>query len=148
MGQRIYLKLDGIEGGCAGERRGWMELTNVSESLTSNDGRENTAWHDVSISRLCDRATPLLARAAAQGRRFPEALVEICDGGDVVQIRLKLTDVAFRSWALSSVRENPEPAPFENLSLTAAGVEWTWQPGSPAPVRTAYASQSELSLGR
>lgn len=143
MGQRIYLKLDGIEGACAGPRRGWMELTNVSESLTTNDGRETAAWHDVSIARLCDKASPLLARAAAQGRRFPEALVDVCDGGDVVQIRLKLSDVAFRSWAMSSVRENPEPAPFENLSLTAAAVEWIWQPGSPAPVRAAYEPRAE-----
>ncbi|HYE98492.1 MAG TPA: type VI secretion system tube protein Hcp, partial [Planctomycetota bacterium] len=89
------------------------------------------------------RATPLLARAAAQGRRFPEALVEICDGGDVVQLRLRLTDVLIRSWALSSVRESPEPAPYENCSLTAAAVEWIWLPASALPVRASYQPQAE-----
>ena len=143
MGQRIYLKIDGVEGSGTADRRGWMELTNASQALSTHDGREASAWHDVSISRICDRATPLLARAAAVGRRFPEAVLEITDGAEAVRLRLTFRDLALRNWSLSAVRENPEPAPYENFSLAAAAVEWTWNPGSAAPVRAAFEPGAE-----
>jgi type VI secretion system secreted protein Hcp len=134
-----YLKLEGIAGDCADAgHRDWIVLDSFSHSLCGpqeRGGRTNLS--DVAISRLADRATPLLARSTAEGRHFKEAILELCttDGTKPKFMELRFTNVRLTSYSLSGAPQSDAPTPYENLTLQFEKIEWLYFPDAFGTVR-------------
>ncbi|HVR85877.1 MAG TPA: type VI secretion system tube protein Hcp [Planctomycetota bacterium] len=156
MGYATFLRLDGICGECIEEaHRGWLVVDSFSHSLCGaqpQGGQVTLA--DLSIARFVDRATPLLAQAAAEGRIFKEAVLELCrtDGtkGKFMEIRLSRVRVTMHS--LSGGPQTDMRTPYENLSVGFDKIEWHYYPAafeareeSGADVRTGWSSPSALA---
>jgi type VI secretion system secreted protein Hcp len=128
MAYNVYLKLAGVTGDCADERRkGWIEIDSFSQSLhRAGPEPEAPSQHDLNIARMADASTPVLARACAEGRHFPEAVIEFCrrEGGREVFLELRLTDVQIQSYSLSGGPAGDVRAPYENLFVRVGKVEW------------------------
>jgi type VI secretion system secreted protein Hcp len=160
MGYQLYLRIPGIPGGCAEEHHAdWIELEAFSQSL-SQTGEEfaGDVHQDFSLTKMVDRSTPLLARSCAEGRRFAEAVLEVCrrEGERECFMTLRLWDVRLihHSMSGSSVAGDPSVGPYESLSLRYAKVEWSVEPraqrpgrlGAPPEVRAAWATERYQEL--
>jgi type VI secretion system Hcp family effector len=156
MGYATYLKLDGISGECAEEaHRGWLVVDSFSHSVCgaqSQGGQVSLA--DLSIAKFVDRATPLLARATAEGRMFKEAVIELCRTDDTKGkfMELRLSGVRVTSHSLSGGPQSDVRTPYENLSLGFDKIEWNYFPGAfeekektGSEVRTGWSSQSAVA---
>ena|SRR5579862_232635 len=156
MGYVTYLKLDGIGGECVEEaHRGWLAVDSFSHSVcgAAPQGGQGTL-SDLSIARFVDRATPILARAAAEGRMFKEGVLELCrtDGTKGKFLELRLSKVRVTMHSLSGGPQSDLRTPYENLSLGFEKIEWNYLPAAfeeqreaAAEVRAGWSSQSALA---
>jgi len=156
MGYTTYLKMDGITGECVEEaHRGWLIVDSFSHSVCGAQPQGGPATlADLSIARFVDRATPLLARAAAEGRMFKEAVVELCRTDDAKGkfMELRLSRVRVTMHSLSGGPQSDVRTPYENLSLGFDQIEWNYfpaafetKPQAMAEVRTGWSSQTALA---
>ena len=153
MGYSTYLKIDGLVGDCAEEaHRGWHAVDSFSHAVT---GQQTTQGGphlgELSIAKFVDRATPLFARATAEGRLFREALLELCrtDGTRVRFMALKMSNVRVSMHSLTGGTQGDQRTPYENLCLSFEKIEWLYYPSafepkaeSEAEVRTSWSVQS------
>ncbi|MBI3857450.1 MAG: type VI secretion system tube protein Hcp [Planctomycetes bacterium] len=139
MSYTAYLKLEGIDGDCGDPARaGWMLIDSFNQNVNGPQERGGrTTMTDVSVTKLADRATPQLARATAEGRRFREALIELCvqDGSKAKFMEIRLTNVHVTNYGLSGAPQSDARTPFENLMLAFEKIEWVYLPGAFAPGR-------------
>jgi type VI secretion system secreted protein Hcp len=88
MAADFYLQIDGIKGESADSKHvGWIECASVNWSLnqpksaTASTGGGHTAERaeltEISISKLVDLASPILAQACACGKTIPKAKLEM-----------------------------------------------------------------------
>lgn len=154
MGYNTYLKLDGLAGDCAEEaHRGWMTLDSFTHSVCGQQpGGGQVSLSDLSVSKLCDRSTPLLARAAAEGRRFKEARIQLCrtDADKAVFMELRLSQVRVTMHSISGGPQGDLKTPFESLSLGFDKIEWFYYPGAFEPkaepeVKAGWSSQAAMA---
>jgi len=155
MGYNTYLHLEGIPGECAEEaHRGWLTVDSFSHSV-SNPAQGNGAFlRDLSVARYVDRATPLIARATAEGRLFREARLELCrsDGTRARFMEIRLGKVRLTMHSLSVSPQADVRTPFESLNLSYEKIEWLYFPSAfePAPeaageVRAGWSGQTALA---
>jgi type VI secretion system secreted protein Hcp len=136
MGYATYLKLDGLVGDCAEEaHRGWVFVDSFNHTL-SHDGRGGQVHlGEMSIAKCVDRATPLLARAAAEGRLFRQACLEFCqtEGARSKFMEIRLEGVRVTMHSLSGGSPGDTRTPFENASLGFEKIEWSYYPSAFEP---------------
>ena len=83
----VYLQIDGIKGESNDSKHaGWIECSSVNwklhqpRSATASTGGGHTAERaelsDVSFTKLCDVASPILAQHCAMGKTIPKAKFE------------------------------------------------------------------------
>jgi type VI secretion system secreted protein Hcp len=88
MAADYYLQLDGIKGESADSKhQGWIECASISwnihqpKSATASTGGGHTAERaelsEISISKLVDLASPMLAQLCACGKTIPKAKLEM-----------------------------------------------------------------------
>lgn len=88
MAADYYLQLDGIKGESADSKHvGWIECTSINwsihqpKSATASTGGGHTAERaelsDISIHKLVDLASPMLAQLCACGKTIPKAKLEM-----------------------------------------------------------------------
>jgi type VI secretion system secreted protein Hcp len=88
MAADFYLQLDGIKGESTDSRHaGWIECSSVNwsitqpKSATASTGGGHTAERaelaDISIHKLVDLASPMLAQLCACGKTIPKAKLEM-----------------------------------------------------------------------
>ena len=88
MAADFYLQLDGIKGESADSKhQGWIECTSINwaisqpKSATASTGGGHTAERaelsEISISKLVDLASPMLAQLCACGKTIPKAKLEM-----------------------------------------------------------------------
>lgn len=134
MGYLAYLKLDGIAGECADAgHKGWMAIDSFNQNVCGpqeHGGR--TTLTDFAIARLADRATPQLARAAAEARPLGEAVLELCipDGAKPKFMEIRLANVRIVNYGISGAPQNDARTPYENLMLQFDKVEWIYFPNA------------------
>lgn len=155
MSYAAYLHLDGILGDCAEEaHRGWLTVDSFSHSVSSPQQGRETFLGDLSIARIVDRATPLLARATAEGRLFREVRLELCrtDGSRARFMELRLSNARLTMHALSGSPQADVRTPYESLNVACEKIEWLYYPAAfePAPeaaseVRAGWSGQTALA---
>lgn len=88
MAADFYLQLDGIKGESAdAKHQGWIECTSVNwsitqpKSATASTGGGHTAERaelsEITVSKLVDLASPVLAQTCACGKTIPKARLEM-----------------------------------------------------------------------
>jgi len=130
-----FIKIDPIEGESTDNKhKDWIEVLSfshgVSQPITSSDtgGRigQGSNHQDFSITKVLDKASPLLALYCCTGTRIPSALVELCrTGGD----KEKFMEYKFQDILVSSVQPKgtiTDVLPLEEVSFNYGKIEWTY----------------------
>ena len=137
MAADFYLQLDGIKGESTDSKhQGWIECTLVHwnikqpKSATASTGGGHTAERaelsEISISKLVDLASPMLAQTCACGKTIPKAKLEMlrADGNGEP---IKYFEVELENVLIGHV----EPSfsgnfPTETLGLKFSRVKWKY----------------------
>jgi len=132
VGYTAYLRIDGLAGDCIDpDHRHWYAVDGFGHSLSSPPQRSAApALWDFSISKFCDRSTPQLARAAAEGRYFKEAVLELVqtDGAKARFMEIRFEKVRITNYSISGAPQQEVRAPYENFSLGFEKIEWAYFP--------------------
>lgn len=134
MSYLAYLKLEGIAGECTDPgHKDWMAIDSFNQNVCGPQDRGGrTSMTDFAVARLADRATPQLARAAADGRHFKEAVLELCipDGAKTKFMEIRLSKVRITSYGISGAPQNDARTPYENMMLQFEKIEWVYFPNA------------------
>lgn len=137
MSYQAYLKLEGIAGDCVEPaHRDWMVVESFNQNVNGPQelgGR--TTMTDIAIQKFADRATPILARATAEGRHFKEAILELCvpEGAKPKFLEIRLTNVRLTNYGISGAPQSDTRTPYENLMLAFTKIEWLYFPNAFVP---------------
>ena len=133
-----YLQIEGVKGESADSAHtGWIECQSVNyaihqpKSATASTGGGHTAERaelsDLSISKMVDLASPILAQACAAGKTFPKARLEFMradgDGQPVKYYEIELENVL-----IGHVAPGITDGTFmhESLGLKFSKVRWRY----------------------
>jgi type VI secretion system secreted protein Hcp len=138
MAADYYLQLDGIKGESADARHAsWIECTTINwtitqpKSATASTGGGHTAERaelsEISITKLVDLASPMLAQLCACGKTIPKAKLEMqrADGnGEPV----KYFEVELENVLIAHIGPHfgGGDFPFESLGLKFSKVRWRY----------------------
>jgi type VI secretion system secreted protein Hcp len=129
-----FMKISSVPGESTDDQhKDWIELLSFSwgvhqpKSVVSSAGSlaaERADFHDFSITKVVDKASPKLATACASGEHFNEVKVEICRAGGDKQkyMEYKLTDVIITSFRPAGHKAG-ETLPVEEVTLSYGKVE-------------------------
>lgn len=138
MATDFYLQIEGVKGESTDDRhKDWIECQTVNWSLTqpksatASTGGGHTAERcelsEISISKLVDLASPLLAQLCACGKTIPKAKIEMqrADGhGEPVKyFEVELENVLIAHLAPSF---GGGDFPSESLGLKFSKVRWKY----------------------
>ena len=137
MSYQAYLKLEGIAGDCADPgHKDWMVLESFNQNVNGPQERGGRAsMTDLAVTKLSDRSTPQLARAAAEGRHFKEAVLELCvpDGAKPKFLEIRITNVRVTNFGISGAPQSDTRTPYENVLLGFDKIEWLYFPNAFVP---------------
>ncbi|NYE62549.1 type VI secretion system secreted protein Hcp [Duganella sp. 1224] len=134
----VYLQIDGIKGESSDdEHQGWIECTSVSwlmsqpKSATASTGAGHTAERcelsDISLTKLVDLASPMLAQHCACGNVFRKANIEFLradgDGQRVKYYEIEMENVLIAHLAPSI---SPGDVLTEQVSLKFGKIKWRY----------------------
>jgi len=134
MAETFYVFMKNIKGAVTEQKhKDWIDAQSYSFGL-SNDSSVgagtqknrvmgSTRLHDISFSRLMDKASPQLMQAAAEGRNFDEVKVEFVrpgKQGEEVYQTMKFENCVITSWQGSG---HGGTQGSESLSLNFVKVE-------------------------
>jgi type VI secretion system secreted protein Hcp len=138
MAADFYLQLDGIKGESGDSKhKDWIECTSVNYSITqpksataSTSGghtAERAELTEISINKLVDLASPMLAQNCACGKTFLKARLEFMradgQGEPIKYFELELENVLIGHVAPSFAGG---PFPSENIGLKFSKVRWRY----------------------
>jgi type VI secretion system secreted protein Hcp len=138
MAADYYLQLDGIKGESADSRHaGWIECTSINwsitqpKSATASTGGGHTAERaelsEISISKLVDLASPMLAQLCACGKTIPKAKLEMLradgNGEPIKYFEVELENVLIAHIGPSF---GGGDFPAESLGLKFSKVRWRY----------------------
>jgi type VI protein secretion system component Hcp len=119
----IFLSMDGVVGESQDSgHRGWMLVQGISWASAHATPPQSST---VTISKLLDAASPLLAVAGADGRHMRTATIDFV--GPVPGMPnaiMTLNDVAVIGYAVSGPTGSSPAPPLETLTLTFSRGEW------------------------
>jgi type VI secretion system secreted protein Hcp len=129
-----FLKLDGVKGESKDAKHkdeiqlesfSWGMSQQGSFATGSGGGTGKVSFHDISISKLLDKASATLMLFCANGKHIPSGLVTFRKAGEnpVEYLKIKLTDILVSSVQLGGSGE----VPHENVSLNFSKVEFEYQ---------------------
>jgi len=98
----------------------------ISTPVGGGGGAGKASFSDLSLTKLLDKASPLLYSYAAQGRHIPTAVLTLRRSGanPFEFYRITLTDVLISSVQTSGGGD----VPSESLSLNFTKIEWRYTP--------------------
>ena len=133
-----YLKIEGIPGESTDDKhKDWIEVLSFSwgvnqpKSSASTSGSrsaERADFHDFTITKLLDKASPKLAIGCASGEHYKTATLEICRaGGDKIKyMEYKLSDVMITSYVPGGHSAGNEVLPIDEVHFTYGKIEWKY----------------------
>ncbi len=145
MAYTLNLRIDGIEG----DQRDGMALEGFGHNISGATGRSAAPMvSDFSFSRICDRATPLLALAAAEGRYFKGAVLELArtDGDKAKFMEVRLTRIRVTNHNISGAPGGDAKAPYENFGLSFEKIEWVYVTGPGQECRTDWVNEAAMAV--
>lgn len=133
-----FMKIENVDGESSDDKhKGWIEVLSYSwgidqpsTSSASSHGSlsaERANFHDFSIVKALDKASPKLLTACASGEHLPKATLEICRAGGEKEPFMKytLTDVLVKGVRPGGSGKG-EAIPLEELSLSYGKIEWEY----------------------
>jgi type VI secretion system secreted protein Hcp len=137
MAADYYLQLDGIRGESADSKhQGWIECASINWSIhqpksatTSTSGghtAERAELHEISIHKLVDLASPVLAQHCAMGKTIPKAKLEMmrADGNGEP---IKYFEVELENVLIAHIAPNfAGNIGGESLGLKFSKVKWKY----------------------
>jgi type VI secretion system secreted protein Hcp len=130
-----FLKIDGITGESTDDKhKDWIEVlsyswganqpTSGTASSSGGASAERANFHDFTIEKTLDMASPKLAIACAGGQAFKSVSLELCRaGGD----KMKYMEYKLTNCIISSITNNGGGGePSESLSFNYGKVELTY----------------------
>jgi type VI secretion system secreted protein Hcp len=134
-----FLKIDGIPGESTDDKhKDWMEILSFSYSVTQpTSGSASTSggataqranFHDFSIVKALDKASPKIFLACADGTHIKQITVELCRaGGDKVKyMEYKLTNSIISSYRPGGSSHGGEALPLEEVAFNYGKIEVTY----------------------
>jgi type VI secretion system secreted protein Hcp len=130
----VFLKLDGIEGESTDSRHAkeidvsaWSLGVTNSGSAGGGGGTGRPAFTDLAVTKLVDRATPLLMLAVATGRHLRSAKLTLTSGGPhpLEYLIIDLEDVLVTSCLLADTADPDRPV--ENVTLDYGKIHVAYQ---------------------
>ena len=134
----VYLQIDGIKGESGdSEHPGWIECESVNwrlhqpKSATASTAGGHTAERaelsDVTFTKLCDVASPILAQGYATGKTIPKAKFEFfrADGQGA---RVKYYEVELDNVVIGEVAQAVAPGigMTDHVGLKFSKVKWRY----------------------
>lgn len=136
MAYETWFKIEGIDGAVLdGARRGWSAVPSFSQSVQTAHAN-GQPFQFSNLMRKMDRSSPLFARAAAEGRHFREALIELVSEAGAMRIRLQ--DVTIQNYSFNGGASDPEGMPLESIGLEAQKAEWSFTPAGGREVKSSW----------
>ncbi|HYL98384.1 MAG TPA: type VI secretion system tube protein Hcp [Blastocatellia bacterium] len=157
-----FLKISGVTGESTDSmHKDWIEVLSYSwgvhqpKSVVSSAGSlsaERADFHDFSVTKVLDKASPKLAVACASGEHFSDVTFEICRaGGDKVKyMEYKLTDVLITSCRPGGHSQAAEVLPIEEVTMSYGKIEMTYHQTDKATGKAqgAVAANYDLKLNK
>ena len=137
-----FLQIEGIPGESTdAAHQGWIEILSFNHAVVqpagaaqSRIGGRTGARVDVEdfvITKVVDKATPLLHLFCCQGKHIPTVKVELCEatGDKHAYMRYTMTDVIVSSVRPSGVaNEEVYARPIEEVSFNFGTIQWEYVP--------------------
>jgi len=137
-----FLQIEGIPGESTdAAHAGWIEILSFNHavvqpagSATSRIGGRTGARADVEdfvITKVVDKASPLLHLYCCQGKHIPSIKVELCQatGDKHMYMRYTMTDVIVSSVRPSGVaNEDVYARPIEEVAFNFGTIQWEYVP--------------------
>ncbi len=136
MASSYFLKIDGIAGGSQDrDHKGEIELESFSWGETHQAAAPAATAigkvhiKDFQVTKLMDKASPLLMLAAASGQHFKSAVLTAQKPGEPPQGYLTITlgDLMVSSYQT----EAGDPLPVDQVSFSFGRIEITYRPQRP-----------------
>jgi len=131
-----YMKIDGIPGESTDDKhKDWIEIAalnhgvrqRASASASSAGGgtSERSDHRDVSVTLLCDKATPKLFEASCTGKHLKDITIELCRAGGDKQ---KYLEIKLEQAIVSSVDLTGQKGRFPQIQVTFnyGKIKWTY----------------------
>jgi len=126
-----YLKIAGIDGQADdGDHKNWMDVLSIQYSVSregaGSDGLGPSAMFDIFVTRKSDEASPELAMACADGKRYDDAEFHLmcCINGEVkISDKIKLRNVAVKSYQFVAADAGQAATEVIGLGYDAIGHE-------------------------
>lgn len=138
MAADFYLQLEGIKGESADSQHpSWIEVISVNwtiaqpKSATASTGGGHTAERaelsEISIRKLVDLSSPVLAQTCACGKTLAKAKLEFMRA-DGENKPIKYYEVELENVLIAHVAPTFSPGgqPYENIGLKFAKVRWKY----------------------
>ncbi|MFN0015415.1 MAG: type VI secretion system tube protein Hcp [Saprospiraceae bacterium] len=130
-----FLKLDGIDGESSDAKcRGCILLdsfswgaSNPGANAPGGGGTGKVSVHDISISKITDKSSPDLMKAASSGQHIKQAVL-ICrktGSGQQEYLMYKLKDVLVSSFS-AGTQGSSSAVPTDSFSLNFTKIEFEW----------------------
>ncbi|MEZ5065014.1 MAG: type VI secretion system tube protein Hcp [bacterium] len=109
---------------CSSYSHGVSQAATATQSGSLGDA--NCHHQDVTITKLCDSASPLLAQNCAEAKNFPEVTISITKtvaNQQIAYFVVTLTDCII---SMVSMSGSDEGAPIESVSINFAKITWNY----------------------
>jgi type VI protein secretion system component Hcp len=106
----IFVKIDGVIGTATGAHQGWLKMDSAQFSSPRRDS--------IAVSRVQDRASPMLFRRAIEGTVLPKVTFDFVKDGRIVT-RLELLNVLIDQLHVAGGPPPMESMTFEYLEVKA-----------------------------
>lgn len=133
-----FIKINGIDGEVADPRHpgeividsySWGMSQTGAHAAGGGGGAGKVSFHDISIVKALDKASPKLALACASGQHITEVTLTLYRaGGETRQkyMEYKMTDVFITSVNQGGNANGDVDKPLENVSFSYGKVEWKY----------------------
>jgi type VI secretion system secreted protein Hcp len=135
MAVDMFLKIEGVDGeskdkqGHTGEidvlSFSWGETNTADSAIGGGGGRGKVDVHDMQITKIVDKSSPVLFVSCANGKHFKQAKLTVRKAGEKpLEFKtIVMTDVLISSWHVGGAQGGDMT---EQISLNFASVEVTY----------------------
>ncbi|HZX28302.1 MAG TPA: type VI secretion system tube protein Hcp [Telluria sp.] len=139
MATDVYLQIDGIKGESLDQQhKNWIEITGIHwalhqpRSATSSTAGGHTAerveMSDISLSKLADLSSPILAQHCAMGKTIPTARLEFFRA-DADAVRVKYFEIELENVLVGMIKPHlggDETYLSETVNLKYSKATWKY----------------------
>jgi type VI secretion system Hcp family effector len=155
---RMYLRLEGLEGGCTEDlHKGCLEVQSYEQSHVWGDPRATAGGSTdtrrtvrLTVTRLADKLTPVLYARSCARRPIPTITLEVWrEGSGLSEKMMVYTHRDGTISAIRNVKGQLANGPTEELTFTCASAEWSWTGyGGSGKAQGETRTQSDGLIGR